>query len=70
LNLDSALTETAFFKPRMDTIEPNAAKPQPQALGVRRLVGALGRRLVAVERTEVRRSFEPLNAALPGRQAG
>src|SRR6059036_2306422 len=52
----------------MDTDEPSAAEPQPQRYGVRELVRAFGRRLVAVECGTVSKSPGPLEAALLWRQ--
>jgi hypothetical protein len=42
----------------------------PARFGVRRVLAALSRRLVAVEQTSVWKSSEPLDAALPGRPVG
>src|SRR5213593_114692 len=52
----------------MDADEPSAAEPQPQRYGVRGLVRAFGRRLVAVECGTVSKSPGPLGAALLWRQ--
>src|SRR5436309_11136886 len=52
----------------MDTDEPSAAEPQPQRYGVRELVRAFGRRLVAVECGKSSYSPGPLEAALLWRQ--
>src|SRR5206468_6033604 len=52
----------------MDADEPSAAEPQPQRYGVRGLVRAFGRRLVAVECGTVSKSPGPLDAALLWRQ--
>jgi hypothetical protein len=58
--------------PQNTVLRYSAARraPQPKRLGVRRLGGAFGRRLVAVEWAGAWSPVEPLNAALPGRQAG
>src|SRR5881628_300181 len=47
---------------------PSTAEPQPQRYGVRGLVRAFGRRLVAVECGKVSKSPGPLDAALLWRQ--
>src|SRR5206468_3345601 len=52
----------------MDADEPSAAEPQPQRYGVRGLVRAFGRRVVAVECGTVSKSPGPLDAALLWRQ--
>src|SRR5881397_632001 len=52
----------------MDADEPSAAEPQPQRYGVRGLVRAFGRRVVAVECGTVSKSPGPLDASLLWRQ--
>ena len=55
---------------RWTPMVPARLMPQPQRFGVRRVLAALERRLVAVELARAQKISEPLDVALLGRRVG